>query len=199
MTKGEATRKRIIAKAAELFNSRGFEGSSMQDIMEATGLEKGGLYRHFTSKEELATEAFRYAWDQTWQARSRDLDKIKNHVDKLRHVIANFVDISSPIRGGCPLMNTAIEADDGSPMLRELARKALRRWQAGLVSIIEVGIQAKEIRANVDQKALANLIISTLEGSLMISRLERNQNALRQAQRYLGSYLERICLPQTGT
>ena len=61
MGKGELTRERIIAQAAPLFNQRGFAGCSMQDVMEATGLEKGGLYRHFSSKEELAAEAFRYA------------------------------------------------------------------------------------------------------------------------------------------
>ncbi len=61
MRKGELTRERIIAEAAPIFNQRGFAGSSMQDVMEATGLENGGLYRHFRSKEELAVESFRYA------------------------------------------------------------------------------------------------------------------------------------------
>ena len=56
MRKGELTRQRIIAQAAPIFNQRGFAGCSMQDLMEATGLEKGGLYRHFSGKEELAAE-----------------------------------------------------------------------------------------------------------------------------------------------
>src|SRR3984885_6193510 len=60
MTKGESTRQWIIEQAAPLFNQRGFEGCSMQDVLEATGLEKGGVYRHFESKEELAAEVFRY-------------------------------------------------------------------------------------------------------------------------------------------
>ena len=57
MSKGDQTRERIIAKAAELFNQRGLEGTSMADLMEATGLEKGGIYRHFPSKEAVAAEA----------------------------------------------------------------------------------------------------------------------------------------------
>ncbi len=64
MRKGEATRQRIIAEAAPIFNQRGFDGCSMQDLMTATGLEKGGLYRHFSNKEELASEAFRFALAQ---------------------------------------------------------------------------------------------------------------------------------------
>ena len=61
MNKGEMTRQRIIEEAAPIFNQRGYAGCSMQDVMEATGLEKGGIYRHFESKEELAAEAFKYA------------------------------------------------------------------------------------------------------------------------------------------
>jgi len=61
MSKGEATRQRIVEAAAPLFNQRGFAGCSMQDVLDATGLEKGGLYRHFGSKEELAAESFTYA------------------------------------------------------------------------------------------------------------------------------------------
>ena len=61
MSKGEETRLRIVAEAAPLFNQRGYEGCSIQDIMDATGLEKGGIYRHFESKEELAAEAFDFA------------------------------------------------------------------------------------------------------------------------------------------
>ena len=50
MNKGEMTRQRIIEESAPIFNQRGYAGCSMQDVMEATGLEKGGIYRHFESK-----------------------------------------------------------------------------------------------------------------------------------------------------
>ena len=46
-SKGQETRQRILAEAAAIFNQRGYEGCSIQAIMEATGLEKGGIYRHF--------------------------------------------------------------------------------------------------------------------------------------------------------
>jgi len=56
MTKGEQTRRKIVEAAAPIFNKRGYEGSSLSDLMESTGLKKGGIYRHFSSKEELAAE-----------------------------------------------------------------------------------------------------------------------------------------------
>ena len=58
MTKGELTRKKIVEAAAPIFNQHGYEGSSLNALMGATGLKKVGIYRHFSSKEELAAEAF---------------------------------------------------------------------------------------------------------------------------------------------
>lgn len=191
MSKGGKTRERIVAKAAELFNQRGFEGTSMADLMEATGLEKGGIYRHFPSKEAVAAEAFDYAWQEAFQERVRDLDSIPASVDRLKHLIANFVERRSSVPGGCPLLNTAVESDDGSPILRERARKALSRWQDLLVSVINEGIKRREIRSGIDPERLAMIIISSLEGAMMISRLERKSDALLAAQSHLDSYLER--------
>ena len=63
MRKGEQTRREIIRKAASIFNQKGYEGAALSDLMQATGLEKGGIYRHFDSKQQLAGEAFDYAWN----------------------------------------------------------------------------------------------------------------------------------------
>jgi TetR/AcrR family transcriptional regulator, transcriptional repressor for nem operon len=190
MSKGEKTRQRIVAEAAALFNQRGFEGSSMADLMDATGLEKGGIYRHFTSKEELAVAAFDHAWQAATDMRMRDLDSLPNSIDKLKRLIANFVERKPSISGGCPLLNTAIESDDGNPVLRERARKALHQWQDLLSEIVSKGLERKEIKQDVDPKKLALLIIGSLEGALMISRLERNRDALLQAQAHLERYID---------
>ena len=59
MRKGEATRQDIIRKSAPIFNRKGYSGAALSDLMRATGLEKGGIYRHFESKEELAGRRLR--------------------------------------------------------------------------------------------------------------------------------------------
>src|ERR1700675_4248875 len=162
MRKGEQTRQEIIRKAAPIFNQRGYEGAALSDLMRATGLEKGGIYRHFSSKEALAAEAFDYAWRQTLDARIHDLYTISNTVDRLKRLVANFVERRGIIPGGCPLLNTAIDTDDGNSVLRARAREALRGWRAYLVSMIRPGIKAREIRPRVDASQLAALIISSL-------------------------------------
>ncbi len=177
MKKGDRTRERIIRQAAPLFNQRGYEGSSMQEIMAATALEKGGIYRHFDSKQELAAEAFDYAWAEALRARRHDLDRIENSVDKLIQFIANFVERRGTVPGGCPLLNTAMDSDNGNAVLRARARKALEGWQKFLGEIIAQGIHRGEIRSNVDKTKLANVIIASLEGAIMISRLEQSIDA----------------------
>ena len=61
MTKGTDTKEAILQQAAQLFNRRGFFGAALSDVMDVTGLEKGGIYNHFKSKEDLALQAFDYA------------------------------------------------------------------------------------------------------------------------------------------
>ena len=196
MSKGDKTRERIIAKAAELFNQRGLEGTSLSDLMEATGLEKGGIYRHFPSKEAVAVEAFDYAWQVALETRMHDLDTISNSVDKLKQFVVNFVERPSPLRGGCPLLNSAIDSDDGNVALRERVNKALRQWRERIADIVRTGIKRGEINSDVDPKTVAILIISSLEGGLMMSRLNREREPLRLIQGHLEHYLEeevRLC------
>jgi TetR/AcrR family transcriptional repressor of nem operon len=191
VTKGEQTRQRIVEVAAPIFNRQGYEGSSLADLMAATGLKKGGIYRHFASKEELAAEAFDYAWNSVWQLRAQQVDPNATGVTALKQRINAFVERRSPMPGGCPVLNTAIAATDGNAVLRTRVSKALRTWRGTLQKLAEEGIARGEIRSCADAKTIATVIIATLEGALMISRLERNDDALQRAREHLNCYLER--------
>jgi TetR/AcrR family transcriptional repressor of nem operon len=191
MTKGEQTRREIVRKAAPLFNQKGFEGTSLSDLMEATGLQKGGIYRHFSSKEELAVEAFDYAWQKAVSERLDGLEELPDSVDRLKRMLENFVHKRSGlVPGGCPLLNTAVEADDGNPILRARARKALQDWIARLTTVISDGIKKRQIRPGVDSLKLAQRIIGSLEGALLISRLTGTDAPLREVRGILDEYLE---------
>ena len=191
MNKGQRTRREIIRKAAPLFNEKGYGGTTLSDLMEATGLQKGGIYRHFSGKEELAGEAFDYAWGRAVEERLVGVEESGNAVDRLKKMVANFVERRTGlVPGGCPLMNTAIEADDGNPLLRARARKALRNWTERLRNVTAQGISAGEVDAKVEPQRLAQMIIGSLEGALLISRLERNDEPLQNARRHLEAYLD---------
>jgi TetR/AcrR family transcriptional repressor of nem operon len=191
MRKGEQTRREIIRKAAPIFNKRGYEGAALSDLMQATGLEKGGIYRHFDSKQQLAGEAFDYAWELALDTRFEGTQEISNAVDRLKQIVRNFRERTAGlVPGGCPLLNTAIDSDDGNPELRGKARRALSSLLGRLRRIIEEGRRSGEIRKDVNSSELPTLLISTLEGSLMLSRLLRNDGPRDLACRYLEEYLE---------
>lgn len=190
-SKGEKSRRNIVAKAAVLFNQRGFEGCSMQDIVDAVGLEKGSIYGHFSSKQELALEAFNFAWTDTVHKRLGNLDTVVNAVDKLKLHVKNYVDTPS-FSGGCPWLNLAVDADDGNQVLRDRARKALREWESALVNIVVEGQRRGEIQREVQPHGIATLLISTLEGSTAISRIDKRSQALAYAQANLDWFLETV-------
>jgi TetR/AcrR family transcriptional repressor of nem operon len=194
MSKGSETRQRIILKAAPLFNRKGYDGCSMQDIVEEVGLEKGSLYGHFPTKEALAVAAFEYAWGETCAARVNGMDTATNAIEKLKIHVANAVSRPS-FPGGCPLMNTITDNDDGNAALKRTARGALRRWRSYLESVVKDGLERKEIRPEVLPEEVAALIISLLEGAMVLDRLDKKPAFLEKAGRHVNKYLDTIAQP----
>jgi TetR/AcrR family transcriptional repressor of nem operon len=192
VARGEGTRENIIRKAATLFNQHGFAGSSMSDVMAATGLQKGGIYRHFESKEQLALEAFGYAVSQMGRRFAQALEGRTHAVDRLDAIVSVFAALSNdpPVPGGCPVMNAGIENDDGNPALRERARAAMDDLRALVVRTTERGKARGEVRPDVDADALATVMISQLEGAVMISRLYGDDVHVARAAAHLRRYLE---------
>jgi TetR/AcrR family transcriptional repressor of nem operon len=159
--------------------------------MQATGLQKGGIYRHFSSKQQLAGEAFDYSWEKAVSGRLEGVNDVPNSVHRLRKMIDNFVEKREGlVPGGCPLMNTAVESDDGNAILRARAKKALQSWTARLSKITAEGIARREINPRTKPLELAQLIISSLEGALLLSRLQNSSAPLRNIQLHLHHHLD---------
>jgi AcrR family transcriptional regulator len=194
MTKGENTRKRIIANSAELFNQRGYAASSLSDIMERTGIKKGGIYRHFASKEEIAVEAFQYAGSVVSGKIHEALDRETTAAGKLLvflRVYENVVE-APPFIGGCPLLNLATESDDGDPVLRENARRGMDNMLELMRRIISEGVRSGEFKRDLDVDALATFALSIMEGGIMLSKLEGDNRHVRTNIASLAIYLQAV-------
>jgi AcrR family transcriptional regulator len=191
-TKGQATRQRIVQLAAPVFNRQGYVGASMRDLIAATGLEKGGLYNHFGSKEQLALEAYDHAMSLVTNALARSQDDATDAVDRLQRMIRSFaVAARRPvIEGGCPIMNTAIEADDGHPDLRNRARESMTLWHRLCGRIVKDGKTAGTLRADIDPYELASVITGSLEGGLMLARLYSDPAQMDHVVNHLVTYVE---------
>ncbi|HHP7232821.1 MAG TPA: TetR/AcrR family transcriptional regulator, partial [Xenococcaceae cyanobacterium] len=110
MSQAEQTKAKIIQEAASLFNQKGYAAVAISDIMQATGLKKGGIYNHFQSKEELALAAFDYAVNLVTQKIWKAVKQEQNAIARLKALVAVYLDFSDqpPLPGGCPIMNSAI-------------------------------------------------------------------------------------------
>jgi AcrR family transcriptional regulator len=172
-SKGERTRQRIVELAAPVFNRQGYVGASLRDIVDATGLEKGGIYNHFGSKEQLALEAYDYAMTRVTDALARSQEGATSAVDRLERMIRAFsASARRPvIEGGCPIMNAAVDADDTHPELRDRARDTMTLWHRLVGRIVKDGKADGTLRADVDPYALASLLTSALEGGQVLARL----------------------------
>src|ERR1700730_14967384 len=141
LRKGEATRLLILERAAPVFNQRGYAGASMSELVEATGIEKGGIYNHFGSKEDLAVESFDYSISLIVDGYAA-VQEGKVGLDRLEAIIEIFGNWS-----GHPLVAGGGPVQKPPPQARG------------------------EVDGDVDPYELATLVTSTLEGSLMLTRL----------------------------
>ncbi len=192
MSKAQQTKARIIHQAAELFNLKGYAGSSIADIMQATGLKKGGIYNHFQSKDELALEAFDYTSNLLSQRIWSVVKTKRNAIKRLQALVSSYLIYINdpPIVGGCPILNTAIETDDTDSPLRDRALQAMNSSRSLIVRILQKGIKKGEVRSTVEPDTVATIIFSTLEGAIMMSKLERNPIHLERAVAHLQSYIQ---------
>jgi AcrR family transcriptional regulator len=173
VTKAEKTKEFIIAKAAPLFNKKGYAGTSMSDIMKATGLAKGGLYGNFESKDEIAALAFEYSYNLLKEDIARKIRTKKTGADKLYTIFQYYKNytVAPSIEGGCPLLNTAVDADDAYPFLKKKARLALQEMLGSLQHFIKRGIEEGSFRSDLPIKREAELIFAQIEGGIMMAKV----------------------------
>lgn len=196
MNKVDETRDLIIQTSLALFNKKGYSQTSIQDIMEMSGLPKGAIYRRFENKNEIALATFEYAgviiWNHFFDA-IKSKDTATEKLIAMCHVYQDAVN-NPPIEGGCPLLNTAIESDYGFPELREKASEAYNQTLFFIQSIIEEGIKNQEFRQDINSYSLASFLFSTIEGAVMASRLSLNNDhmfhSLEQIKVLLQHYTE---------
>lgn len=194
MSKGEQTKEMILAHAATVFNRQGYYGARLDDIMRATGLEKGGIYNHFTGKDDLALQAFDYSVGLVRMRMARALEGRRHAIDRLLAIVGVFRETiqDPPVAGGCPLLNTAVESDDAHPALRARARATMDDWYGLMHRITVKGIERGELRAEADPDVVATVLISTLEGAIMMSKLYDDPTHIHRAVAHLSWYIEHM-------
>jgi len=180
-SKGEMTREKIVEAARELFNSRGFSATTISDLVEATGLQKGSLYFHFPGKDAIVREVLNRATDDFMKFLDKALggtnpgasldNFFRCALDK--HLATGFV-------GGCIFGNTALEMSDSNPEFTAAIGRVFDEWIMRIGSAVSAAQERGQIRTDIDSEALAQHIVATIEGGIMMSRLKKDERPMRE-------------------
>jgi AcrR family transcriptional regulator len=171
-TKSERTRRFIIEKAAPVFNKKGIVGTTLADLTEATGLTKGSIYGNFKDKDEVAIAVFQYHVDNLTAFLTGEIDRETTPVGKLLAIPNAYRKLNRHIMayGGCPILNTAAEADDTHQILRKMAVGAIESLKATIKSLIRTGQSQQEIKPEADPEAIADIMLALIEGGALLSK-----------------------------
>lgn len=180
MNKAARTRQHILQRTAPVFNKKGFSGTSLADLTEATGLTKGALYGHFRDKEDIAVKSFEHAMRAVRDHVRQNLADKRSNRDRLLGLLefyAGYV-LHPPVPGGCPLLNMAVQADDDVTFMRRALRKELDATIAFMQSLLDEGIARGEFKPIPDTRALAFVFFCSVEGAVMYARAIRSREPM---------------------
>ncbi|OQX18365.1 MAG: TetR family transcriptional regulator [Desulfobulbaceae bacterium A2] len=179
-SKGEATRERIIAEATRLVQQKGFQATSMADLVEATGLQKGCLYFHFTGKDDLLLAILEQAKADFFQLIDTSLcgdtpgERLENFFQGTLEFQKN-----AGFDCGCIFGNIALEMSGKDPRVAAFVKGLFDEWTGKICAVVTAAQASGELNSQVAPEILAQQIIMSLEGGIMLAKLEKNERPLR--------------------
>lgn len=180
VSKSDKTKQYILTITAPIFNTKGFEGTSMTDLTASTGLTKGALYGNFYNKEDLAMEAFKYSVRKVKELVKQRVESEVTYKRQLRAMLDFFAEyvFHPPVEGGCPLLNTAVQSNQ-FPGVRRVVVKELMSTVMFIYNLLNKGINAGEFRKDINARELAYTIFCSIEGAIMFSRAEHSEEPMK--------------------
>ena len=193
MVRSEKTRQLIIEKTAYIFNKKGYTGTYLSDLTAATGLTKGSIYGNFKDKNEVAVEAFKYNYKFQTKGLLEKLEREKNSIDRLL-VFINHYKIAHKMvfeNGGCAILNTAVDADDGNDLLKRVVINSIDNWYDKIESILLEGIKKNEIKM-IDVSVFTYRMIALIQGSILLAKTLNKPIILLNNLDFLESEIQQI-------
>jgi AcrR family transcriptional regulator len=195
LTKAEKTKQFILETAVPLYNEKGISGVNIDDVLAATKLTKGCLYGHFENKEDLSEQVIDLSLKMI-------TEKIRTAVYKgktIKGKIFAFLDfyknpIETYVSGGCPIFNTAVEADDNYPLIKEKVAKVFRNGQQELTALLQEGINNGEFSNTLDPVVLAFKLVASVEGGIVMCRVMGTAKPMQGLIKSLKNELEQYVI-----
>jgi TetR/AcrR family transcriptional repressor of nem operon len=177
--RGEKTRGRIVETACTLFHAKGYTNTSMDEIVRDAGVTKGNLYYYFSSKEALCRAVVECTVTELFAT-----DEVDTNQDPVRGIVAMFRRTEKNLaagqcKGGCLFGNLALEVSDLHDGMRQQLDRAFSMWEARIEQLLKSGKQRGVFRSELQPKSVAQFVIATLEGGILLSKVKRDVRALK--------------------
>ena len=190
------SREKIVTESLKLFSLKGFNNTSISDILRATGMSKGGFYNHFKSKEELFVAVLSEA-QRVWRHQNlAGLDKVARHIDKVKKILLNFqnryLKDSVHFPGGCVFITLSVELDDQIPHLSSRLSEGFGKTKALIKRHLDRAMEAGEIRSEVSTGPVAEILFSSILGASVVYGMDKSDSQLGKTMKSLIGYLESI-------
>ncbi len=195
LNKGSITRKNVIEKSLQLFSVKGYYNTSINDILDATNLTKGGLYGHFRSKEDIWYDVYGEAveiWHDIVFESIRDFD---DPVERIEVIIDRSMDnyLGSDIfEGGCFFLNMLVELSGQSEKMCTKILKGYVRFSKLIRDWLKEAAEKKLLKPGLDYQEISSFIIISLNGASALYTSSRDPEIWKQTTRQLKFYLEQL-------
>ena len=183
----------IIHESLKLFSLKGFLSTSIGDIMKAANTSKGGLYNHFSSKEELFHAVLSEA-RKIWREKTLyELDTTDKPIEKLIRLLMNYRDRylkdTDHFPGGCIFVTLSVELDDQRPHLARELNEGYGRLKAMIRRLLDQAKAAGELSDAIDTQALTEMIFSGMLGASVMYGMDKSATNL---DRTINSLIEHV-------
>lgn len=178
--KQQTTRERLIDAAHRLAQCKGFDRTSVADVMTEAGVGKGTFFYHFPSKDSLGLAVLEKDRADFMQMIDDCLDAPTPREGLERFFAAAFrKHESTGFTGGCIWGNTALEMSDANPEYTALVAEVFAQWTAKIAANIQEGQDCGEVRADIPAENIARCVVAVIEGAIMMSRLTKQGGPLK--------------------
>lgn len=191
MSKGEATRERILDRAVLLAATVGLEGLSLGDLAKATSMSKSGLFAHFDSKEDLQLHVLETARGHFVESVVAPAIREPRGEPRVRALFENWLtweETRTP--GGCPFVAAAHELDDRPGLLRDALFGAQSEWVATIATAAGIAVDEGHFSAELDVEQFAYEMYALFLGFHFYHRLLRDPASANRARASFERLLE---------
>ena len=196
MQSGSLTRERILDEAVKLVLLKGIGATSMNDFLAAAGIKKGTLYYHFLGKDELVMAVLQRAKTRFVASLEEALDA-PTPADSIRRFFDMALEVhrNQGFKGGCLFGNTCLEMSDVHQGYVDSVNDLFNTWTGRIEAVIRAGQQAGQFRTDLTAGSLAQVIVSSIEGGIMMSRLKKEEGPLKTCLESLWIFLRSEASP----